>query len=89
MLQDRFVQPIKALIEREPSYGYRTVAHLLGFNKNTVQRVFQMRGWQTSGTKRSTPGSTSTITIGPIRPLMVSPRSQGWTTSLATTASPS
>lgn len=46
LLQERFVQPIKALIEREPSYGYRTVAHLLGFNKNTVQRVFQQRGWQ-------------------------------------------
>ena len=26
--------------------GYRTVAHLLGFNKNTVQRVFQLKGWQ-------------------------------------------
>lgn len=26
--------------------GYRTVAHLLGFNKNTVQRVFQLMGWQ-------------------------------------------
>lgn len=46
LLQERFVQPIKALIEREPSYGYRTVAHLLGFNKNTVQRVFQQMGWQ-------------------------------------------
>jgi putative transposase len=22
------------------------VAHLLGFNKNTVQRIFQLRGWQ-------------------------------------------
>lgn len=38
--------PIKALIEQEPSFGYRTVAHLLGMNKNTVQRVFQLRGWQ-------------------------------------------
>ncbi|MFN3279928.1 MAG: IS3 family transposase, partial [Paracoccus hibiscisoli] len=25
---------------------YRTVAWLLGFNKNTVQRVFQLKGWQ-------------------------------------------
>ncbi len=31
-LDDKFVQPIKALIEEEPSFGYRTVAWLLGFN---------------------------------------------------------
>lgn len=42
----RFAEPIKAMIEQEPSFGYRTVAWLLGFNKNTVQRVFQLKGWQ-------------------------------------------
>jgi putative transposase len=31
-LQERFVTPIKAMIEENPSFGYRTVAHLLGFN---------------------------------------------------------
>lgn len=41
-----FSEPVKALIEAEPSFGYRTVAHLLGFNKNTVQRVFQLMRWQ-------------------------------------------
>ena len=40
-VQERFAEPIKAMIEENPSFGYRTVAHLLGFNKNTVQRVFQ------------------------------------------------
>jgi len=34
------------MIEQEPSFGYRTVAGLLNFNKNTVQRIFQIRGWQ-------------------------------------------
>lgn len=34
------------MIEEEPSFGYRTVAYLLGFNKNTVQRIFQLKGWQ-------------------------------------------
>ena len=34
------------MIEKEPSFGYRTVAWLLGFNKNTVQRIFQIKGWQ-------------------------------------------
>jgi putative transposase len=38
--------PIKAMIEKEPSFGYRTVAWLLGMNKNTVQRIFQIKGWQ-------------------------------------------
>ena len=38
--------PIKALIEEEPSFSYRTVASLLGMSKNTVQRVLQTRGWQ-------------------------------------------
>ena len=33
-----YAEPIKQLIEAEPSFGYRTVAALLGMNKNTVQR---------------------------------------------------
>ena len=45
-LQEQFVRPIKAMIEENPSFGYRTVAHLLGFNKNTVQRIFRLKGWQ-------------------------------------------
>ena len=45
-VQPQFVEPIKAMIEENPSFGYRTVAHLLDFNKNTVQRVFQIMGWQ-------------------------------------------
>ena len=45
-IQERFAEPIKAVIEEHPSFGYRTVAHLLGFNKNTVQRVFQLMRWQ-------------------------------------------
>ena len=45
-VQDRFARPIKQMIEAEPSFGYRTVASLLCFNKNTVQRVFQLMGWQ-------------------------------------------
>lgn len=42
----RFSEPIKKMIEEEPSFGYRTVAWLLGFNKNTMQRIFQIKGWQ-------------------------------------------
>ena len=42
----RFAEPIKALIEKEPSFGYRTVAALPGLNRNTVQRIFRIQGWQ-------------------------------------------
>lgn len=42
----KFVAPIKAMIEESPSFGYRTVADLLGFNKNAVQRVFQLMSWK-------------------------------------------
>ncbi len=45
-VKPELAEPIKALIEEEPSFGYRTVAGLLDMNKNTVQRVFQLMGWQ-------------------------------------------
>ena len=35
-VQEHLLTPIKAMIEENPSFGYRTVAHLLEFNKNTV-----------------------------------------------------
>jgi hypothetical protein len=50
-IDHRFAEPIKAMIEKEPSFGYRTVAWLLGFNKNTVQRIFQ--GSALSGNQQS------------------------------------
>ncbi|PPV02263.1 transposase, partial [Xanthomonas axonopodis pv. vasculorum] len=42
----KLAEPIKKMIEAESSFGYRTVAALLGMNKNTVQRIFQLKGWQ-------------------------------------------
>lgn len=45
-VQDALVQPVKKMIEENPSFGYRTVAYLLDMNKNTVQRIFQIKGWQ-------------------------------------------
>jgi len=46
IVQERFARPIKQMIEEHPSFGYRTVAYLLKFNKNTVQRIFQLMHWQ-------------------------------------------
>ncbi|MEM6710043.1 MAG: integrase core domain-containing protein [Pseudomonadota bacterium] len=34
------------VIDSLPYAGYRTVAWLLGENKNTVQRIFQIKSWQ-------------------------------------------
>ncbi|WP_238532232.1 hypothetical protein [Xanthomonas phaseoli] len=45
-VKPELAEPIKKMIETEPSFGYRTVAALLGMNKNTVQRIFQLKGWQ-------------------------------------------
>lgn len=45
-MKPELAKPIKALIEAQSSFGYRTVAGLLGMNKNTVQRIFQLQGWQ-------------------------------------------
>ena len=45
-VQERFEKSIKEMIEQDPSFGDRTVAGLLNFNKNTVQRIFQIRGWE-------------------------------------------
>ncbi len=47
-VHDQLVQPINAMIEETLSFGYSTVAHLLGMNKNTVQRIFQLMCWQVS-----------------------------------------
>lgn len=42
----RFSEAIRAMIEEDPSLGYRTVVFLLGFNKNTVLRILQLKSWQ-------------------------------------------
>lgn len=76
-LDEKFVQPIKALIEEEPSFGYRTVAWLLGFNKNTVQRIFQIKGWQVR--KRSI-GSRPRVEV---LPSAAERPNERWSTDLA------
>lgn len=45
-VDERLAGRVKALIEEIPAAGYRTVAGLLRLNKNTVQRLFQLKGWQ-------------------------------------------
>lgn len=45
-INPELLAPVKEMIEENPSFGYRTVAYLLNMNKNTVQRIFQLKGWQ-------------------------------------------
>jgi len=45
-VNDALASRIKRVIDTLPYAGYRTVAWLLGENKNTVQRIFQLKGWQ-------------------------------------------
>ena len=76
-LDGRFVAPIKSMIEENPSFGYRTVAHLPGFNRNTVQRVFQIKGWQVN--KRPT-GARPRIEA---LPSVAEKPNERWSTDLA------
>ena len=46
MVKEYYAEPIKQLIAEQSSFGYRTVAALLGMNKNNVQRVFELKDWQ-------------------------------------------
>lgn len=56
MVKPELAERITALIEAEPCFGYRTVAGLLRTNKNTVQRIFQIKGWQCRRRGRSASG---------------------------------
>ncbi len=41
----RLEEPIKAMIEESPAFDNRTAAHLLDFNRNAEQWIFQLKGW--------------------------------------------
>lgn len=45
-LNEHLVARVKRVIDALPYAGYRTVAFLLGENKNTIQRIFQLKRWQ-------------------------------------------
>ena len=50
-VQERFEKPIKAMIDQDPSFGYRTVANLLSFNKILSSGSFRFE----AGRSRSAP----------------------------------
>jgi putative transposase len=74
--QERFTAPIKSMIDVHPSFGYCTVARLLGLNKKTVQRVFQLMRWQV---KKRPIGFRPRIAA---LPLVASKPNERWATDL-------
>ena len=52
VINEAWVSKIEAFISNEPHAGYRTTAWYLGMNKNTVQRIFQLKGWQVKKRRR-------------------------------------
>lgn len=68
---------VKAVIERFPSYGYRRIAVVLGWNRKVVQRICQAHGWQVrkrAKGHRPRARSLPSVTTGP---------NQRWATDLA------
>ncbi len=45
-INENKLQRIQEAIERFPTYGYRRIALVTGFNKKSVQRILQLKGWQ-------------------------------------------
>ena len=45
-MNEEMAARIKQFIDKYPEAGYRTAAWVLKLNKNTVQRIFQLKGWQ-------------------------------------------
>jgi putative transposase len=64
------------MIEEDSSLSYQTLASLLGFNKNTVQRIFQLMGCQV---RKRPVGRLPRIEA--LRPVASVP-SERWTTDL-------
>ena len=44
-VRERFDEPIKRLIDADSTFGYRIVAGMLQFNKNSLQPIFRLKGW--------------------------------------------
>lgn len=79
------VEPIKEMIEAERSFVYRTVAALLGMNKNTVQQIFQPKGWTCLGALSTSARELKRRFLalrGRINGPVQSPRRQGWLASV-------
>ena len=46
VIDDDRAASVKAVIETFPSYGYRRIAAVLGWNRKVVQRICRLKGWQ-------------------------------------------
>ena len=68
---------IKQFIDKYPEAGYRTAVWMLKLNKNTVQRIFQLKGWQVRKKLRGFRPRVKSF------PSVASQPNQRWSTDLA------
>lgn len=76
-INEVLAQRIKRFIDAFPYSGYRTVAAMLGLNKNTVQRIFQLKGWQIRKRRKGMRPRAQTM------PSVVSKPNERWSTDMA------
>lgn len=73
-VQERFEAPIKAMIDQDPSFGYRTVAGLLKFNKNRCNGYFKFVAGRSSKGPLGSGPVYRPCSRWPSRPMSVGPR---------------
>ncbi len=76
-MEEEQKRPRWGVFPTPPSFGYRTVAWLLGFNKTTVHRIFQIKGWQV---RKRAVGLCPRIQAVPS---VAAAPNEGWSTDLA------
>ena len=70
-------EAIATRINKYPEASYRTAAWMLKLNKNTVQRIFQLKGWQVRKKLRGFRPRVKSF------PSVASQPNQRWSTDLA------
>ena len=68
---------IKQFIDKYPEAGCRSAAWMLNLNKNTVQLIFQLKGWQV---RKKSRGLRPRVKVFPSEALQPNKR---WSTDLA------
>lgn len=76
-INEHLAARVKRLIETLPYAGYRTTAWLLGENKNTIQRLFQLKGWQVRKRRSGSRPRVESL------PSVASRPNERWSTDLA------
>jgi len=76
-LDEAKVAQVKAIIEQFPTYGYRRIAIILGWNRKVVQRICQRKSWQVRKRPRGFRPRVKAV------PSVTSSINERWSTDLA------